>query len=183
MPSTAIGDRAGTLELGRFQLTALVLLRMLVGWHFMYEGLAKITNPFWTSAGYLEESQGWFGDIFLDLATNPGALTVVDYLNQWGLLLIGLALLVGAFARPAALAGAVVLLLYYLAAPPFPGLEYGIPTEGSYLIVNKVLVEMAALLVLFALPTSRQVGLDGLIFRRRSTPTPDPTPASAGSET
>lgn len=183
MPSTATGDRAGTLELGRFQLTALVLLRMLVGWHFMYEGLAKITNPFWTSAGYLEESQGWFEDIFLDLATNPSALTVVDYLNQWGLLLIGLALLVGAFARAAALAGAVVLLLYYLAAPPFPGLEYGIPTEGSYLIVNKVLVELAALLVLFALPTSRQVGLDGLIFRRWSTPTPDPTPASAGSET
>jgi thiosulfate dehydrogenase [quinone] large subunit len=167
MHSAATGDVAGTPEYGPFQLTALVGLRMLVGWHFMYEGLAKITNPFWTSAGYLEQSQGWFEDQFLALATSPGALTVVDYLNQWGLLLVGLALLIGAFARPAALAGALMLLLYYVAAPPFPGLEYSIPTEGSYMIVNKILVELAALLVIFAFPTSRQVGLDRLIFRRR----------------
>lgn len=167
MHSAATGDVAGTREYGAFQLTALVGLRMLVGWHFMYEGLAKITNPFWTSAGYLEQSQGWFEDQFLSLATNPGALTIVDYLNQWGLLLVGLALLMGAFARPAALVGASMLLLYYAAAPPFPGLEYSIPTEGSYMIVNKILVELAALLVIFAFPTSRQVGLDRLIFRRR----------------
>jgi thiosulfate dehydrogenase [quinone] large subunit len=154
-------------EYGRFQFTALVGLRMLVGWHFLYEGLAKITNPYWTSAGYLEESQGWFADQFLSLATNPGTLTLVDYLNQWGLVIIGLALLVGFLARPAAIAGALLLLLYYAAVPPFPGLEYSIPTEGSYLIVNKTLVELAALLVLFAFPTSHQMGLDGLIFRKR----------------
>jgi thiosulfate dehydrogenase [quinone] large subunit len=167
MPSAAARDSTGMHEYGRFQLTALVGLRMLVGWHFMYEGLAKISNSFWTSAGYLEQSQGWFEKQFLSLATNPGALTVVDYLNQWGLLLVGLALLVGAFARPAALAGVLMLLLYYLAAPPFPGLEYSIPTEGSYLIVNKILVELAALLVIFGFPTSNQVGLDRLIFRKR----------------
>jgi thiosulfate dehydrogenase [quinone] large subunit len=154
-------------EYGRFQFTALVGLRMLVGWHFLYEGLAKISNPFWTSAGYLEESQGWFSGQFLSLATNPGALTVVDYLNQWGLLLIGLALLLGLLARPAAVAAALLLLLYYVAAPPFPGLEYSIPTEGSYLIVNKTLIELAAVLVIVAFPTSHQVGLDRLIFRKR----------------
>jgi thiosulfate dehydrogenase [quinone] large subunit len=140
---------------------------MLVGWHFLYEGLAKITNPYWTSAGYLQESQGWLSEQFLSLAANPSALTVVDYLNQWGLLLIGLALLLGFLVRPAALAGAVMLLLYYLAAPPFPGLEYSIPTEGSYLIVNKILVELAALLVIVGFPTSDRVGLDRLIFRKR----------------
>ena len=27
-----------------FQLTTLVALRMLIGWHFLYEGIAKILN-------------------------------------------------------------------------------------------------------------------------------------------
>ena len=34
-----------------FQTTALVVLRVLIGWHFLYEGLAKLGNPYWTSAG------------------------------------------------------------------------------------------------------------------------------------
>ena len=109
MVAAATRDPTGMREYGRFQFTALVGLRMLVGWHFLYEGVAKITNPYWTSAGYLEESQGWFADQFLSLATNPGTLTVVDYLNQWGLVIIGLALLVGFLARPAAVAGCPVL--------------------------------------------------------------------------
>jgi thiosulfate dehydrogenase [quinone] large subunit len=168
MTDTERKDSGGVRELGGFQLTTLVALRMLVGWHFLYEGLAKLTNPYWTSAGYLQESQGWFSDLFLSLAANPGALTIADHLNQWGLLLIGLALLVGVLVRPAALAGVVLLLLYYLAAPPFPGLEFSIPAEGSYLIVNKILIELVALLVIMAIPTSHRVGLDRWIQSRQN---------------
>lgn len=153
-------------EYGTFQLVALVSLRMLIGWHFLYEGVAKLTNPYWTSAGYLQESKGWFSDFFIDLANNPGALGMVDNLNQWGLLLIGLALLVGVFSRTAALAGVIMLALYYLAAPPFPTLEYAMPSEGSYLIINKILVELAALLVILGFPTAHRIGLDRLLFRK-----------------
>jgi thiosulfate dehydrogenase (quinone) large subunit len=149
-------------DYGRFQLGALVTMRMLIGWHFLYEGVAKITNPYWTAAGYLRESQGWFSQYFVDLANNPGALTAVDYLNQWGLVLIGLALLVGTFERTAAAAGIVLLALYYMAAPPFPGMEYTIPAEGAYLIVNKILIELAALLVILGFPTAHRIGLDRL---------------------
>jgi len=154
-------------DYGLFQLGALVSLRMLIGWHFLYEGVAKITNPYWTSAGYLRESQGWFSQYFLDLANSPGALTAVDHLNQWGLLLIGVALLVGTFERTAAVAGIVLLALYYLAAPPFPGMEYTIPAEGSYLIVNKLLIELAALLVVLGFPTAHRIGLDRLLVWKK----------------
>ena len=154
-------------DYGMFQLTALVSLRMLIGWHFLYEGVAKLSNPYWTSAGYLQESQGWFAERFIALANNPGALAVVDNLNQWGLLLIGLALLVGVFTRTAAVAGVVALALYYLAVPPFPGMEYAMPAEGSYLIVNKILIELAALLVILGYPTAHRIGLDRLLFRKR----------------
>lgn len=168
MTSASVKVRPRAWDLGPFQLTALVTLRMLIGWHFMYEGLAKVTNPFWTSAGYLQASQGWFSERFIAITENPELLTAVDYLNAWGLLAIGVALLVGVFERTAAWAGILLLALYYAAAPPFPGLEYTIPAEGSYLIVNKQLVELAALLVIVALPTAGRVGLKRWLDRSRA---------------
>lgn len=167
MNASSKGMSGRSPDYGTFQLVALVSLRMLIGWHFLYEGVAKLSNPYWTSAGYLQESKGWFSGFFMDLANNPGALGVVDNLNQWGLLLIGLALLVGVFSRTAAFAGVILLALYYLAAPPFPTLEYAMPSEGSYLIVNKILVELAALLVIVGFPTAHRIGLDRLLFRKR----------------
>ncbi|GAG09256.1 unnamed protein product, partial [marine sediment metagenome] len=38
------------------------------------------------------------------------------------------------------------------------------PVEGSYLIVNKNLIEMCALFVLTIFPTGTIIGLDRLIF-------------------
>lgn len=150
-----------------FQLGALVTLRVLIGWHFFYEGLAKLVNPYWTAAEYLDQAAWLFAGTFKRIAASPGAMTVVDFLNVWGLMAIGLGLIVGLLTRGAAIAGVVVLMLYYIVAPPFVGLTYAMPTEGSYLVVNKVLIEAIALLVLIAFPTERQFGLDGLIFRKR----------------
>ncbi len=159
-------------EYGRFPLTALVALRMLIGWHFLYEGVAKLTNPLWSAAGYLQASEGWFSGLFNSIVANAALLSVVDNLNQWGLVAIGLALLLGCFVRVASISGVVLLALYYLAAPPFPGLEYAMPTEGSYLFVNKILIEMGALLVILGLPTSHRLGLDRLIHLKRRSAQP-----------
>jgi len=150
-----------------FQLGALVTLRLLIGWHFFYEGLAKLLNPYWTAAEYIDQASWLFAGLFKGIAASPGAVTVVDVLNVWGLMAIGLGLVVGLLTRGAAIAGVVVLMLYYIVAPPFVGLTYAMPTEGSYLVVNKVLIEAIALLVLIAFPTGRQFGLDGVIFRKR----------------
>jgi len=160
------------------QLGALVTLRLLIGWHFFYEGLAKLVNPYWTSAEYIDQASWLFAGVFKDIAANPGAVTFVDALNVWGLMAIGLGLIVGLLTRTATVSGLVALLLYYVVAPPFVGLSYAMPTEGSYLVVNKVLIEAAALLVLLAFPTGRLVGLDGLVFRKRQTGDA-PAPAQA----
>ena len=150
-----------------FQKTALVALRMLVGWHFCYEGIAKLWNPYWTSAGYLADS-GWFLKPFLiGVAARPGLVTWIDYANEWGLVAIGLGLMLGAFTRVAAIAGVVLLALYWIVAPPFAGVTYLMPVEGSYVLVNRVLIELAALLVLLAFPTSREFGLDRWLARER----------------
>jgi thiosulfate dehydrogenase [quinone] large subunit len=151
-----------------FQLGALVTLRLLIGWHFFYEGLAKLVNPYWTSADYIDQAAWLFAGLFRKIAASPAAVTVVDALNVWGLMAIGLGLIVGLLTRPAAIAGVAVLILYYVVAPPFVGLAYAMPTEGSYLVVNKVLIEAIALLVLIAFPTGREFGLDGVVFRKRA---------------
>jgi thiosulfate dehydrogenase [quinone] large subunit len=150
------------------QLTALVLLRILIGWHFLYEGIVKLLNPYWSSAGFLLESKGIFSGIFTFIADSPTALTVVDFLNIWGLILIGCGLIAGLLSNIASIAGIIILLLYYLCNPPFIGYTYSSPSEGSYLIVNKNLIEMAALFLLKVFPSGHLIGLDSLIFKKRS---------------
>ena len=149
------------------QLLWLVALRVLIGWHFLYEGLVKVVNPNWSSAGYLMDSQGLFSGFFQSLATNQSVLSVVDFMNMWGLVAIGLGLLLGCFSRIALSGGIILLLFYYLSHPPFVGLKYGLPMEGSYLIVNKNLIELAAMIVLLLFPTSKIIGVDRLIFKNK----------------
>ena len=154
-------------EYSRIQLSFLVGLRVFIGWHFLYEGITKLVNPDWTAYGFLKDS-GWiFSDLFHSMANNPGVLKIVDFLNVWGLILIGLSLILGFICRPAILGGIILLAMYYLSHPPFVGIEYAIPSEGKYLWINKNLIELAALAVLFVFPTSRKIGLDRFIFRYR----------------
>ena len=147
------------------QLTALVALRMLIGWHFLYEGVTKMMNPYWTSAGYLADSQWIFSGLFTRIASNPFLLATADAVTKWGLVLIGIGLMLGLLTRAAALAGVVLVFLFYICNPPLLGYDYSMPTEGSYLVVNKTLIEMVALCVLLLFPTGKIVGLDNLISR------------------
>lgn len=143
-------------------LTVLFILRITVGWHFLYEGFVKIMDPNWTSAGYLIEARWIFSGIFHWIADNPSALKIVDFLNIWGLTLIGLGLFFGCFTRAASISGILLLFLYYIAIPPIPGYSNGLYTEGNYLIVNKNLVELIALCVLTIFPTETFLSLDRL---------------------
>ena len=149
------------------QLTALLILRLAIGWHFLYEGVLKIFNPGWSSIGYLLDSKSFMSGLFHWMAANPGVLKSVDFLNEWGLTAIGLGLILGAFTRLATFGGILLLTFYYFSHPPFIGLEYTLPTEGSYLWVDKTLIELLALLVLFVFPTGKIIGLDRLLFVKK----------------
>lgn len=152
----------------KIQLSALVVLRISLGWYLLYEGLTKLLNPYWTSANYLIESKWIFSELFTSIAANPLALSIVDSLNEWGLIAIGLALILGCFTRIASIAGIILLLFYYVSSPPFIGLSYSMPSEGSYLIVNKTLIEMFALFVLYVFPTGSIIGLDLFLYKLRN---------------
>lgn len=158
---------AATVE--RRRELVLALLRIVIGWHFLYEGWAKLLHPGWTAAGYLKGSTGPFSGLFHWLGAQPGLVRVVDPVNLWALMLIGLALMLGVVVRPAAMAGMALLALYYAAYPPlFAPMTSGF-SEGNYLIVNKNAVELVALAVVFAYPAA-SLGLAGLLARRRTAP-------------
>jgi thiosulfate dehydrogenase [quinone] large subunit len=149
----------------KLQLIGLVLLRVLIGWHFLFEGIAKLMKPNWSAAGFLLESKWIFAGVFKWMAGDPTILSIINFLNIWGLIFIGLGLILGCFSKIASMAGIGLLLLYYLCNPPLIGLYYSLPSEGHYLIINKNLVEMAALFILILFPTSQILGFDRFISK------------------
>lgn len=143
-----------------WQIFGLTFLRVLIGWHFLYEGLVKLYTPGWTAKPYLLGSVGPLVPLFRSMAKNELVMNAVNFLNEWGLVLIGLSLFIGFLSRPAKIFGIALLSFYYLAYPPFTGLGGVGHTEGSYWIVNKNLIEMAALFVLYLFPSSQVTGID-----------------------
>jgi thiosulfate dehydrogenase [quinone] large subunit len=147
-----------------WKVFSLTFLRILIGWHFLYEGMVKIlASPAWTAGPYLSGSVGPFAPVFKAMVSNDTILMIVDNLNIWGLIIVGLCLFIGLFSKPSAISGIILLALYYLAYPPFPVLSVNAPVEGSYWIVNKNLIEIAALIVLYLFPSGQITGIDRYI--------------------
>ncbi len=146
-----------------WQVSALVILRILIGWHFLYEGIVKVASPNWSAASFLNTAQGPFADIFKNMASNATTLDFINLCNQWGLVLVGLSLILGFLSRWASVGGMVLLFMYYISNPPLIGLDASAVAEGSYLIVNKNLIELFTLFVLFLFPTGKIIGLDRLL--------------------
>ena len=140
---------------------SITLLRIFVGWHFLYEGIVKLYNPEWTSFGYLASSQGPLKPLFTML-TQPSVIGWVDILNITALLAVGITFILGVFERKGAFIGMGLLTLYYLAHPSFPGLPQ-LNVEGNYWFVNKNLIEWVACLVVFNYPTGHYFGLNYFI--------------------
>ncbi|HNS18312.1 MAG TPA: DoxX family protein [Bacteroidales bacterium] len=154
-----------TMTYSKGQVIALVSLRIVTGWHFLYEGLAKIVQEDWTARAYLMDSKGFLAGFFNGITANPALLSVADFLNEWGLTFIGLSLILGLFTRISSLSGILLLAFYYLSHPSWPGFEYLFPSEGVYFIVNKNMVEIFGLLVICFFPTSHIIGIKRLIMK------------------
>jgi uncharacterized membrane protein YphA (DoxX/SURF4 family) len=90
-------------------------------------------------------------------------LDISDFLVKWSLTVFGALLMLGLLSRAMSLATACLLFSFYIAMPPLPGWPESPRLEGHYLIVNKTLIEVIALLALTFLPTGRWAGLDGLL--------------------
>lgn len=153
----------------------LVALRILIGWHFFYEGYYKLMVPAWssdgvplarwTSAGYIRGASGPAARLFqrmLDAGWTPW----IDNAVKIGLLLVGVSLMLGLFTRTGCWGALFLLAMFYLSAIPFAGVPQA-GAEGAYLIVNKTLIEAAAVCVVLVFDTGRIAGLDLVLAAKR----------------
>lgn len=154
--------------LSTLQQAGLVVLRTLIGWHFLYEGYVKLIGPSWTraglplqpfsSVGYLKAATGPLAGLFHAMADSPWVGTL-DVVVACTLFAAGLCLLLGLFTQLGCVLAALLLAMFYVSAVPLSGVAEP-RAEGSYLIVNKNLIELAAVAVVFAFHTGRIAGLD-----------------------
>jgi thiosulfate dehydrogenase [quinone] large subunit len=164
----------GSLRLTSLQQVFLVVLRTLIGWHFAYEGYFKLLHPAWSREGapleqfssltYLRNATGPVAALFHWIA-RPEWIPYIDTAVAVVLLVAGLLLMLGWLTQLGCVLALLLLSLFYVSAIPVTGLPQP-RAEGTYLIVNKNLIEMAAVAVLMVFRTGRIAGLDAL--RRRS---------------
>jgi uncharacterized membrane protein YphA (DoxX/SURF4 family) len=150
----------------------ITLLRIAIGWHFLYEGMAKLIGGNFTSLGYLQGTSGFAAPLYHWLGSSAGMVRVIDLLNMYGLVLIGLGLFVGLLIRYAAFAGTVLLVLYYFAYPPFGSNLFNI-TEGHLFIVDKLFLEAAALMFI-AFWKEKGYSIDSWLALKKSDSEADP---------
>lgn len=162
-------------ELSGLQRFSLVALRTLIGWHFLYEGYYKLMLPgwapdgqplgSWSAAGYLRgATSGPLAGVFRSLA-GSAAGGWIDIAVPVGLALVGLSLILGLLTQLGCWGAAGFLTMFYLSAIPTSGTPQP-GAEGTYLLVNKNLIELAAVIVLMSFHTGRIAGLDLLVAGR-----------------
>lgn len=136
----------------QLQKISLFILRLSLGWMFFYAGITKVLNPEWSAAGYLKGAKMLTG--FYGWLASPAMLPFTNFVNEWGLTLLGLSLIFGLFVRLSSGAGILLMLLYY-----FPILQFPYPNPHAF-IVDEHIIYVAGLLVLLALRAGKVWGLD-----------------------
>lgn len=138
---------------------SILLLRLSLGWIFLYSGASKILSGTWSAAFYLKNPQT-FPEFFKWFAS-PENIGWVTLVNEWGMLLIGISLITGALARLSSVAGAALMILYYL-----PILKFPYAGEHSY-IVDEHIIYFFVFVMFAAIRAGEYYGLDGYIGRSR----------------
>lgn len=100
---------------GKYSIFA---LRIALGWVFLYAGATKIFNTEWSAAGYLKIAKSFPG-LFNWLASSSN-IGWVNFLNEWGLTLVGISLITGILIKYASYGGILLMALYYLPVLDFP---------------------------------------------------------------
>ncbi len=122
-----------------------------MGWMFFYAGITKVLNPEWSAGGFLNNAKTFAG--FYKLLASPGMLTITNFINEWGLTLLGVSLFFGIGIRWSSKLGALLMILYYL-----PNLDFPYPNEHAY-IVDEHIIYIAALLLVGSLASSQVLSL------------------------
>lgn len=125
-----------------------------------YAGITKVLDSTWSAQGYIANAKSfvWLYELLL----HPTILPIVNFLNAWGLTLLGVSLILGLFVRWSTLPGVVLMFLYYTAALDFP-----YPNSHSF-IVDEHIVYAVVLLLFYSYRVGEVWGLDRIIFHKKT---------------
>lgn len=127
-------------------------LRISFGILFFYAGITKVINPNWSAVGYLKGAQTL--SEFYNFLLQPSILPIINFINAWGLTLLGISLLLGIFVRLSSRLGALLMLLYYI-----PILHFPYVGTNSFL-VDQHIIYIFSLLLLGSVKAGRYLGLE-----------------------
>lgn len=142
-----------------YQRVSLTVLRLSLGVMFFYAGITKVIDPTWSAAGYLKGAKTF--SFLFQWMLDPSIISIINFVNEWGLTLLGISLIVGCLVRYSSYAGIALMSLYYLAILDFPY------PNAHALIVDEHIIYIAALLALIAFNVGNTWGLDGWLANRR----------------
>ena len=146
-----------------YKRITLLVLRVVLGWLLLYAGWQKLTaTPAFSAAGYLNSAVTFHG--LYHWFASPGILPVVNILNVWGQILLGLALISGFWIRWTAKLAALMMILYYFPSLKFPH----ITNDPHAFIVDEHIIYAAGYLVLDAMHAGRVWGLDRIMNKNQA---------------
>ena len=111
-----------------------------MGWLMFYAGITKLLNPNFSAAGYLKGAKTFSG--FYNALLSPSVLPAINFINEWGLTLLGVSLILGIGVRLSSVLGAALMILYYFPVLDFPFVAH------SYIVDEHIIY--ALILVFFA---------------------------------
>ena len=136
---------------------SIFILRLAMGWLFLYAGIIKVLNPEWTAEGYLKGAKT-FPALFQWFASSHN-IGWVNFLNEWGLTAIGAALILGIFVKWASFSGIILMLLYY-----FPILKFPYAGTNSFIIDDHIIFILVFILFIAA-KAGRYWGIDNFFAK------------------
>ena len=133
--------------------TLLFLLRISLGWVFLYAASHQVFVPGWSVAGFLEHTKTFNG--LFSMFTGPVIAPIVSFIVSWGHLLIGLSLITGLAVRVSATFGILLMLLYWMAHMDFPYIS-----DKNSFIIDFHIVDALVLALLIVRQAGQIWGLD-----------------------
>ena len=143
---------------------AILTLRVAMGWIFFQAGIEKVLDPEWTAAGYLQfaiHENNPFSALWANFAGSP----TIDLLVQYGLVLTGVGIILGALLRWNAIWAAMMMIFFWASALQ-GGLSEGLPLAHGWVIDDHI-VYAALVFGLGAIGAGRISGVDAALERTR----------------
>ncbi len=134
----------------------IILIRIAVGWYFLYQGIIAILNSSWSILPYIKDAHTFTG--FYSYLAHSTLLPYLSYSIKGLFIIIGALLILGIFVRIASLLGALLMLFFYFPLLHFPYVS------GTFYIIDEHAVMILLLLYLGAIRAGEFFGL-GSMFR------------------